>query len=91
MFVYTERSAVCDLCLFAVVGAVTAGVLGLLAGERVLVEDLVLAAANQTGMSLHAGDQAVAVAGDGEAGEGPEAGGHRVGIHLGGALEANDS
>jgi len=77
--------------LFAVVGAVAAGVLRLLAGQRVLVEDLVLAAADQARMSLDAGDQAVAVAGDREAGEGPEAGGHRVRVHLGGALEADDS
>lgn len=76
--------------LLAVVGTAAAGVLRVLAGQRVLVEDLVLAAADQARMALHASDQAMAVAGDGEPGEGPEAGGHRVGVHLGGALEAND-
>lgn len=77
--------------LFAIVGTAAACVLRILAGQRVLIEHLVLAATDQTWMTLDAGDQAVAVALNGEAWEGPEASGHRIGIHLGGALEADDS
>lgn len=81
----------CAHILFAIIGTAAACVLRILAGQRVLVEHLVLATADQTWMTLDAGYQTVAVACDREAGEGPEASGHRVGIYLSGALEANNS
>lgn len=83
--------AVTMVTLFAIVGTAAAGIFGILAGERMLVEDLVLAAANQTWIALHTGDQAMAIALHREPGEGPEASGHRIGIHFCGALEANNS
>lgn len=81
----------CAHTLFAIIGTAAACVLRILAGQRVLVEHLVLATADQTWMTLDAGDQTVAVTRDREAGEGPEASSHRVGINLGGTLEANNS
>lgn len=65
-------------------------VLRLLARERRLVEQRVLAARDQTRMSLDAGDQMMGVAGDGETRERPESGGQRVRVHLGGTRETND-
>lgn len=62
----------------------------LLAGQSVLIENLVFAAADQTGMSLDAGNEAVAIAGDGEARERPEGGLATLGGHGGGALETDD-
>lgn len=76
--------------LFAIVGATAACVLRLLTGQCVLVKDLVLATADETRIALDAGDQAMAIARDGETGEGPEAGGNRIGIHFRWALEAHN-
>lgn len=62
-----------------------------LARQSVLIEDLVLSAADETWVSLNAGDQAVAVSGDGESGEWPEGGFTALGTHGGRALESNHS
>lgn len=63
----------------------------LFAGQGVLIKDLVLAATDQTRMSLHASDQSVAVSGDRESGERPEGSFAALGGNRGGTLEANDS
>lgn len=62
-----------------------------LASQSVLVEHLIFAAADQSGMSLDAGDEAVAVTGNGKTGEGPEGSLAALGRHRRGALESNDS
>ena len=61
-----------------------------LAREAVVVEDLAVSAADEARMSLHAGDQTVAVSGNWESWERPEFGGLGVGRHFGWAFEADD-
>lgn len=64
---------------------------GVLAGEVLVVENLAFTAGDDTRVSLYAGDETVAVTGDGEAGVGPELGRLRVGGHICGALETDHS
>lgn len=63
----------------------------LLAGESVLVKHLIFSAADQTGMTLNASDQTVAVSGNSKPREWPEGGFTALGGHGSGALEADDS
>lgn len=64
--------------------------LGVFTGEVLVIEHLALFTGDEAGLALYASDQAVAVAGHGETGEGPELGGLRVGGHFRRALEADD-
>lgn len=64
--------------------------LRVLTGEVLVVEHLALLAGDEPGLSLHAGDEPVAVAGHWEPGERPELRWLGVGGNLGGALEAYD-
>lgn len=61
----------------------------LLAGECVLVEDLIFAAADQPGMALYARDQPVTVTGHGESREWPEDGLAALRRYGSGTLEAD--
>lgn len=62
----------------------------LFAGQRVLVEYLVFAAADQARMTLDTSYETVAVAGNGKSRERPEGSLAALGRHRGGALESND-
>lgn len=66
-------------------------VLRLLTCEGGFIEDLAIAAGDQTGESVDAGDEAFTVPGNGEPGVGPELGSRGVGVHLFRALEAKNS
>lgn len=63
----------------------------LFAGQGVLVKHLILSTADQTGMTLNASDQTVAVSGNSKPREWPEGGFTALGGHGSGALEADDS
>lgn len=63
---------------------------GIFAGQSALVEKFVFAACDQSWMAFVAEEEAVSVAGNGEAWERPEAGGWRVRVNLRRALEADD-
>lgn len=65
--------------------------LGILAGEVGLIEDLAFSTGDQTRMAIDAGDQTMTISGHWESWERPELGSDTVGWHLRWTLESNNS